>query len=53
MRTVAALIDRCPVGSIAVSFTRRLPTARWRVVLSEVRATSWGSSTVFLHEKVL
>lgn len=53
MLTLAGLADAMKVGSWAITFTRKLPSIRWRVLESSVYTMTWGSATVFIQTKVM
>ena len=53
MLELAAVGDNMRVGSFAITFTKRLPSAKWEVCESEVHVMSWGTATVFIHKKVV
>ena len=53
MVELASVADNMRVGSFAVTFTKRLPSAKWLVCESEVAVMSWGTATVFIHKKAL
>jgi hypothetical protein len=52
MQKLAVVADRMAVGSFGITFTKRLPSAKWKVLESEVYTMSWGSATVFIQQKV-
>ena len=53
MLELAAVADNMKVGSFAITFTKRLPSAKWQVCESEVHVMSWGTATVFIHKKIV
>jgi len=53
MLELAAVADNMRVGSFAITFTKRLPSAKWHVCESEVHVMSWGTATVFIHKKIV
>jgi hypothetical protein len=53
MLKLVAVADKMAVGSFGVTFTKPLPSARWKVLENEVFAMSWGSATVFIQMKIL
>jgi hypothetical protein len=53
MAALARLADGMPVGAFAITFTKALPSGKWRVLESEVFAMTWGAATIFIHRKEL
>ena len=53
MLELAAVADHMQVGSFALTFTKRLPSAKWQVLEQEVNVMSWGSATVFIQKKIV
>lgn len=51
MVELAAVADNMRAGSFAITFTKRLPSAKWQVLESEVNQMSWGTATVFIQKK--
>jgi len=52
MAKLATTADRMAVGSFFVTFTKRLPSAKWEVLEAVMEQMSWGGATVFIHKKV-
>jgi len=53
MAKLAAATDKCSKGTLAITFTRRIPSPAWAVLEHTSRIMSWGGATVYLQEKVL
>lgn len=53
MTKLAVIADKMHVGAYGITFTKRLPSAKWKVLESEVYSMSWGSATVFIQQKIL
>lgn len=47
-----AVVDQ-EVGTFAITFTRSLPSPKWKVLESELHQMSWGGATVYIQQKVL
>jgi len=53
MLELATVADRVKKDAFCITFTRRLPSARWIVLEQEVHRMSWGTATVFIQKKIL
>ena len=53
MRELAEATDSQAVGTFAITFTRSLPSPKWKVLESELHQMSWGGATVFIQQKIL
>lgn len=53
MRELALTADRMKVGSFFISFTKRLPSAKWLIVESTLAHMSWGGATIYIQRKVM
>lgn len=53
MAKLAAATEKCAKGTVAITFTRRIPSPAWAVLEHASRVMSWGNATVYLQEKVL
>jgi hypothetical protein len=51
MQQLAGKAELMKPGSFFITFTRRLPSARWQVLEYERHLMSWGDATVFIHQR--
>lgn len=52
MAKLATIADKMKVGTFCVTFTKRLPSAKWQVLEHQVYTMSWGNATVYIQKKV-
>jgi SAM-dependent methyltransferase len=52
MAQLAKTAEGCKVGSFAITFTKKIPSAQWQVLESELEVMSWGHATVHIHRKI-
>lgn len=52
MTQLAAIADKMKIGTFCITFTKRLPSAKWQVLEHQVYRMSWGTATVFIQKKV-
>ena len=52
MAKLATIADKMKVGKFCVTFTKRLPSAKWQVLEHQVYTMSWGNATVYIQKKV-
>ena len=53
MDKLAAACEHQKVGTFGITFTKRLPHHKWKVLSSELHQMSWGPATVHIQRKVL
>lgn len=53
MKRVADAADKMKVGSFAITFTKKLPSTKWRVLESCLEIMTWGGATVFIQTKAV
>jgi hypothetical protein len=51
MFKLAVMADRCRVGAFFITFTRKLPSRKWKVLEAEITMQSWGGATTYIHRK--
>mmetsp|Transcript_74948 Transcript_74948/g.207497 ORF Transcript_74948/g.207497 Transcript_74948/m.207497 type:complete len:275 (-) Transcript_74948:278-1102(-) len=52
MSKLATIADKMKVGTFCVTFTKRLPSAKWQVLEHQVYKMSWGNATVYIQKKI-
>lgn len=52
MAKLATIADKMKIGTFCVTFTKRLPSAKWQVLEHQVYTMSWGNATVYIQKKV-
>lgn len=53
MEALATAVEGQAVGTFAITFTKRLPSSKWKVLDSHLATMSWGGATVHIQQKVL
>lgn len=53
MKDLARAAASMAVGTFAITFTKKLPSSKWKVLESHVETMTWGAATVFIQTKVI
>ena len=53
MDKLATACEEQKVGTFGITFTKRLPSHKWKLLSSELHQMSWGPATVHIQRKAL
>ena len=51
MDKLATACEDQKVGTFGITFTKRLPSPKWKLLSSELHQMSWGPATVHIQRK--